>query len=105
MHRPAESMNSIDDLLHLLHSDGADALRLAVGQPPILVLDGADQALEGPSLTIEDADQILQRIANSRQRRTLRQCGLVEFIYTFRDRASFVVQARLEGERVEINIH
>ena len=98
-------MNSIDDLLHLLHSDGADALRLHIGRPPIVVLDGEDQALEGPSVTIEEADRILHRIANSRQRRTLRTSGSVEFIYTFRERASFVVHARLEGENVEISIH
>lgn len=105
MHSPSERMNSIEDLLHVLHSDGADALRLYVGRPPIVVLDGEDQALEGPAVTIEDADQVLHSIANSRQRRILRQCGSVEFIYTFRERASFVVQARLEGENVEISIH
>lgn len=105
MHSPIERMNSIEDLLHVLHSDGADALRLYVGQPPIVVLDGEDQALERPAVTIEEADQILHRIANSRQRRTLRTSGFVDFIYTFRERASFVVQAKLEGENVEINIH
>lgn len=105
MYRPTEHMNPIDDLLHVLHSDGADALRLYVGQPPIVVLDGEDQPLEAPAVTIEDADQILHNIANSRQRRTLRASGSVEFIYTFRERASFVVQARLEGENVEISIH
>ena len=105
MHGPAQQMNSIEDLLHLLHSDGADALRLSVRRPPIVVLDGEDQALEGPAVTIEDADQILQSLANSRQRRTLRASGSVEFIHTFRQSASFVVHARIEGETVEINIH
>jgi len=105
MHSPAERMNSIDDFLHVLHSDGADALRLYIGRPPIVVLDGEDQALEAPSVTIEDADRILLSLANSRQRRTLRTSGSVEFIYTFRERASFIVQARMEGETVEINIH
>jgi len=98
-------MNSIDDLLHLLYSDGADELRLHVGQPPIVVLDGEDQLLEKPAITMEDAEQILHCIADSRQRRALRDYGIVEFIYTFRQRAKFVVQARLEGENLHIDIH
>jgi Tfp pilus assembly ATPase PilU len=95
----------MDDLLHLLHSDGADALRLHVGQPPVIVLEGEPQPLEGPAITTEDAAQLLQSITNTRQRRELREHGLAEFIYRFRGRASFVVQARMENENVGIEIH
>jgi len=95
----------MDNLLHLLHSDGADELKLHVGQPPIIVLEGEPQMVEGPVLTTEAAGHLLQSIANTRQRSQLREHGKVEFIYRFRDRASFVVQARLEDENVGINIH
>lgn len=95
----------MDDLLHLLHSDGADGLRLHVGQPPVMVVDGEPQPLEGPAITTEDAAQLLQCITNTRQRRELRENGAVEFIYRFRDRASFVVRARMEDENVAIEIH
>ena len=98
-------MNSIEELLHLLYSDGADELRLHVGQPPIVVLDGEDQILEQPVITTEDAEQILHCIADTRQRRTLRECGTVEFIYTFRQRAKFVVRAQMKGESVQIDVH
>jgi len=98
-------MYSMDDLLHLLHSDGADALRLHVGRPPIIVLDGEEQPLEGPAITTEDAEHLFQSIANTRQRRELREQGAVEFIYRFRGRASFVVRARLEDEKVGMDIH
>ena len=98
-------MYSMEDLLHLLHSDGADELRLHVGRPPVIVLDGEQQPLEGPAITTEDAEQLLQSISNTRQRRDLREHGLVEFIYRFRGRASFVVRARMEDENVGLDIH
>jgi len=98
-------MYAMDDLLHLLHSDGADELRLHVGQPPVIVLDGEQQPLEGPAITAEAAEHLLQSIANTRQRRELREHGVVEFIYRFRDRASFVVRVRMEDENVGMDIH
>jgi Tfp pilus assembly ATPase PilU len=98
-------MYSMDDLLHLLHSDGADKLRLHVGQPPVIVLDGEPQLLEGPALTTEDKEHLLQSITNTRHRRELREHGVVEFVYRFRGRASFVVCAKMEGENVGMDIH
>jgi Tfp pilus assembly ATPase PilU len=95
----------MDDLLHLLHSDGADALRLHVGEPPLLVLDGKAQPLDGPAITAQDAQDFWHALANTRQRRTLRQRGEIEFMYKFRDRADFVVKAKLNGENVSLDIH
>jgi Tfp pilus assembly ATPase PilU len=96
---------SMDDLLHRLHSDGADELKLRVGSPPVMVLDGESHPIEGPAITIEDAEQLLQSIADTRQRRELRENGVVQFIYRFRSRADFVVCARIEDENVGIDIH
>ena len=98
-------MYSLDDLLQLLHSDGADELRLHVGGPPVIVLDGEPQPVEGPPITTENAEWLLQSIANSRHRRELRERGAVEFLYRFRDRVSFVVRARMEGENIGIDVH
>lgn len=95
----------MDDLLYLLHSDGADGLRLHVGQPPILVLDQEPQALEGPPITPEDAEHLLQSITDTRQRRELWERGELEFVYRFRERASFVVRVKVENETTGIDIH
>lgn len=95
----------MDTLLHLLHSDGADALRLHVGEPPVIVLDGKPQKLVRSAITTEEAEQFLQSIADTRQRRELRDHGSVEFMYRFRDRASFVVHAKIEGENIHMEIH
>jgi Tfp pilus assembly ATPase PilU len=69
------------------------------------VLEGEPQELEGPAITTEDAEHLLQSITNTRQRRDLRENGVVEFIYRFRRCASFVVRARMEDENVGIDIH
>jgi len=70
-------MYSIDYLLHVLHSDGADELRLHVGQPPVIVLDGELQPLEGSPITPEDVEQLFQGVANTRHRRELREQSMV----------------------------
>ena len=96
---------SIDALLQLLHSDGADELRLLVGQPPLIVLDGEPQAIDGPALVADDAEQLLHGVTDTRQRRDLRDHGRIEFIYNFRDRASFVICAKIDHGNVQIYAH
>jgi Tfp pilus assembly ATPase PilU len=98
-------MYSMDDLLHLVHSDGADRLKLQVGQPPVLVIDGEEHQIEGPSITVENAEQLLQSVTDTRQRRELREHGDIEFIHRFRQCASFVVRASIRDENVFIEIH
>ncbi len=98
-------MYSMDDLLYLVHSDGADRLRLEVGQPPVIVMDGEEQAMDGPALTAEDLDGLLHCVADTRQRRELREHGEVEFIYRFRQCTSFVVTAKILEENVYIEAH
>jgi len=94
----------MDDLLHILNSDGADELKLHVGAPPVIVLDGEHQAVEGQPITTEDGEQLLQSIANTRQRRELRERGMVQFVYRFRNVTDFVVCARMENGNVGIDI-
>ena len=98
-------MYSMDDLLHLVNSDGADELRLQVGKPPVVVLQGEQHTLEGPPLTAENTEELLQSIATTRQRRELRGHGLVRFVYRFRNCTDFVVCARLENESVAIKVY
>jgi Tfp pilus assembly ATPase PilU len=73
-------MYSMDDLLHLVHSDGGDGLKLRVGRPPVVVIDSQNQEIEGPELTVENAEQLLQSVADTRQRRELRELGEISFI-------------------------
>ena len=98
-------MYSIDDLLHLASSDGADELRLHVGTPPVIVLGGVLHTIEGPPITTENAEQLLQSVATTRQRRELRERGKVQFVFRFRRITDFVIRARIEDENVGIDIH
>jgi hypothetical protein len=103
--KPMDRMYSMHDLLQLINSDGADELKLQVGNPPVVVLQGEHHTIEGPPITSENAQGFLQSIASTRQRRELHQHGTVQFIYRFRQFTDFVVCARLEDENVAIDIH
>jgi Tfp pilus assembly ATPase PilU len=98
-------MYSMDDLLHLASSDGADELRLHVGTPPVIVLDGEPHTIEGPPITTEDAEQLLHSVATTRQKRELRERGEVQFVFRFRRITDFVVRASMEDKNIGIDIH
>lgn len=95
----------MDNLLHLVHSDGAQGLKLHVGQPPLVVLDGEEQPLDGQAITFEEAELLLLSISTTRQRRDLWERGWVDFIYRFRNRVNFVVHAQVENRSVKMEIH
>ncbi len=95
----------MDDLLYLVHSDGAERLKLVVGQPPIVVMDGEAQAIEGPAMTAEQMDALLHSVTDTRQRRELREHGEIEFFYRFRQCTSFVINAKARDGDLFIEIH
>ena len=82
-------MYSMDDLLHLVNSDGTAQLRLHFA--PVLVRSGEPRKFGGLVITYEDAEHLLQSIANTRQRRELRARGRVQFGYQFRNITDFLV--------------
>jgi len=92
-------------LLYLLNSDGADELRLHVGAPPVLVLQGEDHAVGGLPTTAEECEAMLRSLATTRQRRELRERGVVQFVYRHRGAMDFVVHASMVDGHVGIHIH
>lgn len=96
------AMGSIDDLLMILKAMKADELHIRVGIPPVIVHQGKQQHLNWTVITIEEAEQMLQRVANTRQRRELREHGSVRFLYTSQTTTPFMVQATLENETVRL---
>jgi hypothetical protein len=99
-----ERMYSMDDLLELVKSENAQHLRIRVGSPPVLFLEGQEQTTEGPPITSVNAEELLQSIANSRQRRDFRENGKVLFVHRFWDGTDFLVRAKMENENVGIDI-
>jgi Tfp pilus assembly ATPase PilU len=97
-------MYSMDDLLEVVSAEEADELRLHVGTPPVIVLQGEDHVVEGPVITAENAEQLLTSMADTRQRREIQGCGATEFIFTFRDSSRFLVRAKNEEESVGLDL-
>jgi Tfp pilus assembly pilus retraction ATPase PilT len=97
-------MYSIDDLLQLVYSEGLDELRHHVGVPPIVVVEGEHHTLDEPPIKIEDAEQLLHSIADTRQRRELAERGVVKFSYRFRRILDVLVCATIEDAHVGIDI-
>ncbi len=89
-------MYSMDNLLQRVKIERADELWLRVGSPAVIILDGEPRTLEGPTITAEDSQQLLRCVANTRQRRELRERGVVQFVYRFR-LTDFVVRAMEDG--------
>jgi Tfp pilus assembly ATPase PilU len=89
----------------LLNSDAADKLTLHVGTPPTVILEGKCHQLDGPALVEADVMQLLQGIANSRQRREFWEHGKVQFVYRFRQATDFVVCVWKNGDFVGIEIY
>lgn len=54
---------SLDDLLHLIVAERAQALHLVAGRPPVLELREVLHIIEGPNLAVEDTEVYLEQIA------------------------------------------
>jgi Tfp pilus assembly ATPase PilU len=91
----------MNDLLGLMVSEGAESLSFHPGQPPVFHFP---QAVEGPVLAPESADKILRSLATPGQVREFLNHGTVDFIYTSRDSRQFRVKARLEHEKVYVDL-
>ena len=97
-------MYYMDHLLILLTAENARELQFRAGSPPIILSEGENHLLQGPSVTDEDMMLLLRSMANSRQMRELRMNGAVQFIYTPRGRSPFLVRANMEDENVEFDV-
>lgn len=86
------SRYSITDLLELLISERGDCLRLEVGLPPTLVVQGEAHEVEGPVLEEEAVEAMLRSVASSRELRVFRETGCVDIIATLKD-GRFLVRA------------
>jgi Tfp pilus assembly pilus retraction ATPase PilT len=95
----------LTDLLKLVASECADKLRLFVGQSPVIEIRGESHAIEGPPITLDNADSMFRSVADSRQRREIHERGMVDLIHTVRGNGQFRVQARLVREEMQIEFH
>ncbi len=81
----------IDKLLQTVVNRNASDLHIAVGQPPVLRLDGRLIRLETKSLEAEDTVSLMKSIAPERCQQELQEVGSSDFGFAFGDVARFRV--------------
>ncbi len=81
----------IDKLLNTVVARKASDLHIAVGQPPVLRLDGKMVRLETKVLEPEDTVSLMKSITPERCQRELQEVGGSDFGFAFGDKARFRV--------------
>jgi len=81
----------IDKLLHTVVQRKASDLHIAVGQPPVLRIDGHLVKLETKVLDAEDSTALMKSIAPERCQRELQEVGGADFGFAFGEMARFRV--------------
>lgn len=86
-------MYDLNDLLQLVVNSKADKLLIRIGQSPILTVTGEDECVEGPPVTVDNALELFNRVAPSRERREIWKSKSVEFIRKHTDGTTFRILA------------
>ena len=81
----------IDKLLHTVVQRKASDLHIAVGQPPVLRIDGHLIRLETKVLEPEDTTSLMKSIAPERCQRELQEVGGADFGFAFGEMSRFRV--------------
>jgi twitching motility protein PilT len=81
----------IDKLLHTVVKRKVSDLHIAVGQPPVVRMDGHLKRLETKVLEAEDTVALMKSIAPERSQKELNEKGSADFGFAFGDMARFRV--------------
>jgi twitching motility protein PilT len=81
----------IHQLLEAMIENGASDLHLHVGRAPSLRVSGSVVSIEGPALTPEDTENLVQSIAPAEQMERLKRDGGSDFGFSFHKKARFRV--------------
>ncbi len=81
----------MNDLLELVVEQNASDLHLQVGQPPTLRLSGSMMPIDGPSLTPEDTEKLMQAITPDNHVSAVKLNGGTDFGFAFGAKARFRV--------------
>ena len=97
-------MYSMNDLLNLVCSEQAEALRLVVGKPPVIALRDGQREVGASVITDADAEQFLFCIADTRQRREIWEGRTAQFFYQIQESERFLVRAWLADGHLAFEI-
>lgn len=81
----------MSDLLQLVVTEGASDLHIRVNVPPVIRVHGVLHRVEGPSLTPEDAEELMRSITSEDHIQAVRERGTTDFGFAFGEMARFRV--------------
>jgi Tfp pilus assembly ATPase PilU len=97
-------MYNLKDLLVLMARESAEELLLEPDQPPRMLLRGKMRVLDGPILTADEVEGLVQSIATEEQRREIAMCGDARFQYVAEHMAKFSVDAQTHDNLLRVKI-
>jgi len=81
----------MSDLLQLVVSEGSSDLHIRANCPPVIRLHGVLHRVEGPSLRVEDCEELMRSITSEDHIQQVRERGTVDFGFAFGELARFRV--------------
>lgn len=81
----------MNELLELMHEEGASDLHIQVGRPPTLRLHGSMVSVDGPNLTAADTESLVQSITPDTYIEETKKGGGADFGFAYLDKSRFRV--------------
>jgi len=81
----------MNELLELVHEEGASDLHLQVGRPPTLRVHGSMISVDGPDLSASDTETLMEAITPESHIQATKTQGGADFGFAYMDKARFRV--------------
>jgi len=89
--------SGIARLLRFTVEQGASDLHLSAGQPPLLRIQGDLRRVDGPALSPDDVQRLIDEVMTDAQRRTFQEKLELDFAYTLDQELRFRVNAFVQN--------
>jgi twitching motility protein PilT len=95
----------MDDLLSLMNAEKAEELHLDFGEPPVIRIKEDLHTIEGPPISPENIELLLQSIALEQQIQDIKRRGNSKFIYPFGNASRFRVVVATRGNSFSLKLY
>jgi len=97
-------MYATPDLLKLLLAKNGEWVRLEVGLPPTFSIRNVLYEVEGPAVVRENIEELLHKLADTRQLREFREKRSLDFLHTHK-RTLFLVRVMPHYDSFRLSFH